>query len=137
MMSYNRVILVGNLVRDPELRTTGNGDACCEFRMAVDDSRKNRSGELIKRTLFIDVVAWGAQAQSSHQHLGQGSHILVEGRLQSEEWKTREGFNRSTIKVIANIVQFLDLRPRQEGAAYVPPSAETDSTRPASGDLSF
>ena len=77
MMSYNRVILVGNLVRDPELRTTGNGDACCEFRMAVDDSRKNRSGELIKRTLFIDVVAWGAQAQSETTRAPNRSILII------------------------------------------------------------
>lgn len=134
MMSYNRVILVGTLVRDPEIRTTAGGDACCEFRMAVDDSRRNRAGELVKRSLYIDVVAWGAQAQSSHRFLSQGSHVLIEGRLQSEEWKTREGFNRSTIKAIANTVQFLDSRPRD---AQPPPADAAGDDAPPQSDLSF
>ena len=109
--SFNRVILVGSLVRDPEYRrAASNGMAVSDFRMAVDDPYKGRSAarEGRSNTLFIDVVTWDQLAESVHGHLRQGSRVLVEGRLQQQEWTTREGQRRSQIRVVASTVQFLD-----------------------------
>ncbi len=109
--SFNRIILVGSLVRDPEYRrAASNGMAVSDFRMAVDDPYKGRAQQREGRsnTLFIDVVTWDQLAESVHGHLHQGSRVLVEGRLQQQEWTTRDGQRRSQIRVVASTVQFLD-----------------------------
>lgn len=142
MAAFNRIFLMGTLVRDPELRAGGNGESRTEFRLAVDESRRSRSGELIKKTLFIDVLVWGAQAESSHRYLTQGSHVLVEGRLTAEEWKTREGQDRVTYKVIASNVQFLDPPPPRlplpdDFRADAGKSPAPDPTRTSPGDIPF
>ena len=129
--SFNRVILVGSLVRDPEYRrAASNGMAVSDFRMAVDDPYKGRAQQREGRsnTLFIDVVTWDQLAESVHGHLRQGSRILVEGRLQQQEWTTREGQRRSQIRVVASTVQFLDpVGPSASGA----PAPAADAAPPA------
>ena len=101
MAAFNRIFLMGTLVRDPELRAGGNGESRTEFRLAVDESRRSRSGELIKKTLFIDVLVWGAQAESSHRYLTQGSHVLVEGRLTAEEIEGELNRAKGKIQLLA------------------------------------
>lgn len=130
--SFNRVILVGSLVRDPEYRrAASNGMAVSDFRMAVDDPYKGRSAAARdgrSNTLFIDVVTWDSLAESVHGHLRQGSRILVEGRLQQQEWTTRDGQRRSQIRVVASTVQFLDpVGPSASGA----PAPAADAAPPA------
>ncbi|MGN0844714.1 MAG: single-stranded DNA-binding protein [Kiritimatiellia bacterium] len=128
MFGLNRIYLMGTLVRDPEYRVGGSGDAKTDFRIAVDDSRRNRSGEFIKKTLFIDVIAFGAQAESVQRYLNQGSRVLVEGRLILDEWKTRDGQERSTYRVVASSVQFLDPPSSR------PLNASDPASRPGSSD---
>ena len=128
--SFNRVILVGSLVRDPEYRrAASNGMAVSDFRMAVDDPYKGRAAAAAREgrsnTLFIDVVTWDQLAESVHGHLRQGARVLVEGRLQQQEWTNREGQRRSQIRVVASTVQFLD--------PYAPAAGET-APAPASGE---
>lgn len=133
--SFNRVILVGSLVRDPEYRrAASNGMAVSDFRMVVDDPYKGRSAARDGRSnsLFIDVVTWDQLAESVHGHLRQGSRILVEGRLQQQEWTTRDGQRRSQIRVVASTVQFLDPVGPAAGAPAAAPGGAAPAT--ASGD---
>jgi single-strand DNA-binding protein len=107
MVNFNRVFLVGNLTKDPELRYTPQGTAVTTLRIAVNSPFKDKSGQPQKETCFINVVAWGQIAEVCNQYLQKGRSVLVEGRLQSRSWKTNEGQNRSVIEVCANRVQFM------------------------------
>lgn len=138
--SFNRVILVGSLVRDPEYRrAASNGMAVSDFRMAVDDPYKGRNParEGRSNSLYIDVVTWDSLAESVHGYLRQGSRILVEGRLQQQEWTTRDGQRRSQIRVVASTVQFLDpVGPSAAGGApaAAPDGAPAPAAEPAGPD---
>lgn len=111
MASFNRVILVGNLTRDPEVSwtpgTNGPSVAVARLGLAVSEKYKNRAGELAETVCFVDVVAWRAQAENCGKYLSKGSPVLVEGRLQLDTWKTKEGESRSKLRVRADRVQFL------------------------------
>jgi single-strand DNA-binding protein len=107
MASMNRVFLVGNLTKDPELRYTPSGTPVADLRLAVNDSYTARDGNQVERTLFVDVVVWQRQAETVCEYLSKGRPVLVEGRLQMDEWESKEGEKRSRIRVVAQRVQFL------------------------------
>jgi len=107
MASINRVIVAGNLTRDPELRYIPSGMGVSELRLAINDNYKNKDGQLVERTVFVDVVVWGKQAETCRDYLSKGSPVLVEGRLQLDEWETQQGEKRSKLRVRADRVQFL------------------------------
>ncbi|MFA6378718.1 MAG: single-stranded DNA-binding protein [Candidatus Omnitrophota bacterium] len=108
MASLNKVLLIGNLTKDPELRYTPNGIAVVNLRIAVNRRFRDRaSGELKEDTCFITVTAWDKQAEACNQYLKKGSPIFVEGTLQSRSWETTDHQKRSTIEVRAERVQFL------------------------------
>jgi len=118
MASLNKVLLIGNLTKDPELRYTPNGTAVANLRIAVNRKFKDRSGELKEDTCFVTVTAWDKQAEICNQYLQKGRPIFVEGILQSRSWETPDGQKRSTIDVRAERIQFLGGAPRQaEGSA--------------------
>ncbi|MEI7999495.1 MAG: single-stranded DNA-binding protein [Candidatus Omnitrophota bacterium] len=121
MASLNKVLLIGNLTKDPELRYTPNGTAVTNLRIAVNRKFKDRSGELKEDTCFITVTAWDKQAEICNQYLQKGRAVFVEGILQSRSWETGDGQKRSTIDVRAERIQFLG-GPRVEGQAA--PSGE-------------
>lgn len=104
--SFNQVILMGNLTRDPELRTTPNGTSVCGFSLALNRSYKNADGDWQEATDFIDVVAWGALGERVAQYLSKGRAALVNGRLQQRTWE-QDGQKRSKVEVVANDVTFL------------------------------
>jgi single-strand DNA-binding protein len=108
MANLNKVFLIGNLTRDPELRYTPSGMAVATLRLAVNHRFKDRSGELKQDACFINIVVWDKQAETSNQYLKKGSSVLIEGRLQSRSWQDNEGKNRSVIEVRADRVVFLD-----------------------------
>ncbi|MDD5618260.1 MAG: single-stranded DNA-binding protein [Candidatus Omnitrophica bacterium] len=108
MANLNKVFLIGNLTRYPELRYTPSGMAVVTLRLAVNHRFKDRSGELKQDACFINIVVWDKQAETSNQYLKKGSSVLIEGRLQSRSWKDSEGKNRSVIEVRADRVVFLD-----------------------------
>ncbi|MDD5292363.1 MAG: single-stranded DNA-binding protein [Candidatus Omnitrophica bacterium] len=108
MANLNRVFLIGNLTRDPELRYTPSGMAVATLRLAVNHRFEDRSGELKQDACFINIVVWDKQAETSNQYLKKGSSVLIEGRLQSRSWQDKEGKNRSVIEVRADRVVFLD-----------------------------
>lgn len=107
MASFNKVLLIGNLTKDPELRYTPNGTAVANLRLAVNRKFKDRSGELKEDTCFITVTAWDKQAEICNQYLQKGRAVFVEGILQSRSWDTPDGQKRSTIDVRAERIQFL------------------------------
>jgi single-strand DNA-binding protein len=125
MADLNKVFLVGNLTRDPEVRYTSSGSAVGDMRLAVSDRYRNKAGEVVEQTCFVDVVVWGRQAETSGEYLSKGSPILVEGRLQLDEWQTQQGEKRSKLRVVANRVQFLG-SPRRAEYGDAP-----DDARPA------
>ena len=114
MANFNRVFLLGNLTRDPELRYTPSGTAVSNLRMAVNRRYKTQSGEFKEETAFITVVAWGKQAETCSQFLSKGKPIFVEGRLQMRSWETPDGQKRNVLEVRASRVQFLG-RPQGPG----------------------
>jgi len=87
MASYNRVVLVGNLTRDPELRYISSGTAVTEIGLAVNDRRKNASGEWVDETQFIDITLWARTAEVASEYLSKGSSVLIEGRLKLDRWE--------------------------------------------------
>jgi len=114
MISFNKVFLVGNLTRDPELRYTPQGTAVVTLRLASNRTFKDKAGQAQKDVCFVNVVVWGQMAEVCNQYLQKGRQALVEGRLQSRNWKNAEGQNRSTLEVVATRVQFMSGGQRQE-----------------------
>jgi single-strand DNA-binding protein len=104
--SFNQVTLMGNLTRDPELRTTPNGQSVCSFSLALNRSYKGSDGEWQEATDFVDIVAWGALGERVTQYVTKGRPVLVSGRLQSRSWE-QEGQKRSKVEVVAQDVTFL------------------------------
>ncbi len=108
MASLNKVFLIGNLTKDPELRYTPNGVGVVNLRVAVNRKFRDRaSGELKEETCFITVTAWDKQAEACKQHLFKGSPIFIEGTLQSRSWESSDGQKRNVIEIRAERVQFL------------------------------
>jgi len=103
----NKVILVGNLGRDPELRNTDSGTAVCEFSLAASESWKGKDGELQERTEWVKIVVWGKQGENCSEYLAKGRQVYVEGRLQTRSWEDKDGNKRWTTEVIAKDVKFL------------------------------
>lgn len=128
---YNRIILIGNLTKDPELRYTPQGTPVATFRIAVN-TRYKQSEEQREDTLFIDIVTFGKQAETCSQYLNKGKSVLVEGRLQERRWES-DGQQKSKFEVIAQTVRFLSRKGAGEGqggaaGAFgdVPPEGTTD-----------
>jgi single-strand DNA-binding protein len=107
MASVNRVIVMGNLTRNPELRYTPGGAAVTSFGLAINRRAGNGARAGKEEATFIDVVTWGKQAETCSEYLAKGRLVLIEGRLRQERWKTTEGEARSALKVVAERVQFL------------------------------
>jgi single-strand DNA-binding protein len=107
MASYNRVVLLGNLTRDPELRYTPSNTAVTDVGLAVNDRRKNANGEWVEETTFVDVTLWGRTAEVASEYLSKGSPVLIEGRLKLDTWETNDGQKRSKLKVVGERMQML------------------------------
>jgi single-strand DNA-binding protein len=129
MASFNKVILVGNLTKDPELRYTPSGTAVANLRMAVNRKFRDKAQQLKDETCFITAVVWSKQAETCNQYLHKGSSLLVEGRLQSRTWDdTQTGQKRSVIEVLAERVQFLGAPGGKAGAPVASGvAADTDA----------
>lgn len=106
MASFNKVILVGNLTRKPELRTVSTGSKVTDIGMAINDRRKDQSGQWVEDTTYVDVTLWGAQAEVAEKYLDKGSSVLIEGRLKLDQWET-DGQKRSKLKVVGERMQML------------------------------
>ena len=123
MASVNKVIVVGNLGRDPELRYTASGQPVASFTVATNERWNDREGKPQERTEWHRIVVWGKQAENCANYLQKGRSVYVEGRLQTREWEDKEGQKRQTTEIVAQTVQFLGSRdgggsgPRGSGGA--------------------
>ena len=139
-MSFNKVILVGNLGRDPELRYTPQGTPVCSFTMATNERRKDKTGEMQDHTTWFRVTLWGRQAETASQYLTKGRPIYIEGRLRVDEWTDRDGKPRYTLDVQATDMQFIgggrgeDAMAARAGGSEAPPMDHPD---PADDDIPF
>jgi single-strand DNA-binding protein len=134
MANINRVVLVGNLTRDPELRTTPGGTSVCKLRLAVNSRTKGADGQWADKPNYFDVTVWGNQAESCAQYLSKGRPVGVDGRLDWREWDAQDGTKRQAVEIIAESVQFLGGRDSEGGASsggggqqFVPASATAAS----------
>ena len=145
--SLNRVVIVGNLTRDPELRNTPSGTAVCSLRVAVNSRRKDQTGQWIDKPNYFNVTVFGQQGENCAQYLSKGRPVAVDGRLEWREWESEAG-KREAVEIVAETVQFLGSRGDGEGGSggsggsgYIPsesgsapaadfPSAATDDDIP-------
>ena len=139
MASLNKVLLMGNLTRNPEIRYTPGGSAVCEFGMAINRRFMQANGQEKDETCFVDITVWGKQAESSSRFLQKGSSVFVEGRLVYDQWTEKEtGNKRSRLRIYAERVQFLDRRDAapQQGGGNADPGASYESAPQQSGGYS-
>ena len=123
-LELNKVMLVGNLTRDPETSFIGNGTALAKLGMALNRRWKDKSGEQQEETTFVDVTAWAKTAEFCGKYLQKGSRIFIEGRLEFQQWQTKEGEKRSKLSVTADRVQFADSKPQAGQNASQRPAAQ-------------
>jgi len=107
MPNFNKVIIMGNLTKDPELRYTAGGVAVCNIRLAVNRTYQDRGGNKKEDVCFLTVVAWNKQAEAVSEHIKKGDPLFVEGRLQSRTWETDDKQKKSILEVVAERIQFL------------------------------
>ena len=143
MASYNKVLLMGNLTRDPELRYTQSGQAVCNFTIAVNRYYNDKSGQRQEDTSFLRITVWGKQGENCAQYLAKGRQVGVQGRLEWREWEAQDGSKRQAVEVVADSVQFLGSRGDGEaGGQYVPAGAAQKSdadfgASPTDDDIPF
>jgi single-strand DNA-binding protein len=123
MASYNRVVLMGNLTRDVELKYIQSGKAVTDVGLAVNDRRKTQSGEWVEETTFVDVTLWGRTAEVAGEYLSKGSSVLIEGRLKLDTWET-DGQKRSKLRVVADRMQMIGGRSGGDGTPSSAPHDE-------------
>lgn len=138
MASFNKVILVGNLTRDPEVRYTPKGTAICKIGMAVNRVWTNEAGEKKEEVTFVDVDVFGRTAENVAQYMRKGRPLLVEGRLKLDQWDDKQtGQKKSKLGVVAETVQFLGTAPAGDGAPAAPRAARpaaAPAAEPVEGD---
>jgi single-strand DNA-binding protein len=125
MASVNKVIVLGNLGRDPEVKFTPSGQAVCNFSVATTDKWDDKSGQKQERTEWHRIVVWGKLAELCGQYLKKGRQAYVEGRLQTREWQDKDGNKRQTTEVVASQVQFLGGKGERTEASAEPEPADT------------
>jgi single-strand DNA-binding protein len=129
--NINRVVLVGNLTRDPEVRQTPSGTSVCSLRIAVNSRRRDESGQWTDKPNYFSVSVFGNQADSCAQYLSKGRPVAVDGRLDWREWQTQDGQKREAVEIVAESVQFLGSRGDAEqgggggGNQFVPAGASS------------
>ena len=121
MASFNRVILVGNVTRDIELRYIQSGMAVTDIGMAINDRRKSNTGEWVEDTTYVDVTLWGRTAEVASEYLSKGSPVLIEGRLKLDQWET-DGQKRSKLRVVGERMQMLGSKGGGGGGGSTPHS---------------
>jgi single-strand DNA-binding protein len=123
--SINRVVLVGNLTRDPELKQLPSGSSVCSLRVAVNSRRKDETGQWVDKPNYFSVSVFGNQAESCSQYLSKGRPVAIDGRLDWREWQAQDGSKREAVEIVAESVQFLGSRGEAGGETpqFVPARA--------------
>jgi single-strand DNA-binding protein len=132
-MSLNKAMIIGNLGRDPEMRYTPSGQAVTQFTVAVNRNYKDQSGEWQEETEWFRVVAWGPTGERAAEYLRKGNKVYVEGRMQTRQWEGQDGQKRYTTELIADRVQNLERRPRDDGDPGFQPRSGGRSESPGGG----
>ncbi len=130
--NINRVVLTGNLTRDPELRSTAGGTSVCSLRIATNTRRKDQStGEWVDKPNYFDVTVWGAQGENCARFLSKGRPVAIDGRLEWREWQGNDGVKRESVEIVAESVQFLGSRDDAggNGNGFTPRSDVPADTR--------
>jgi single-strand DNA-binding protein len=122
--NINRVVLTGNLTRDPELRNTPNGTSICSLRLACNTRRRNASGEWVDKPNYFNITVWGPQGENCATYLQKGRPIAIDGRLEWREWEDQQGNKRQTVDIIADSVQFLGSRDGGESGGRFSPQSD-------------
>jgi single-strand DNA-binding protein len=138
--SINRVVLVGRLTHDPELRALPSGTSVCSMRIACNSSRREADGEFTERPNFFDVSVYGARAERVSEYMRRGSRVAIDGRLEWREWETAEQQKRQAVSIVADTVQFLDSpgeRAASDGASGGEPELVGVGAGAAEDDLGF
>lgn len=130
-MSFNKITIIGNLGRDPELRYTPQGNAVCNFSVATNEKKKDKAGDMQDVTTWFRITLWGKQAETASKYLTKGSPIYVEGRLRVEEWTDRDGGQRYTLEVQATDMQFISGGRSDEGYDNNSPNDSNFEDRPS------
>lgn len=131
-MSLNKCMIIGNLGKDPEMRYTPSGQAVTQFSVACNRTYKDAQGERQEETEWFRVVAWGQQAEFAAEYLRKGAKVYIEGRIQTRQWEGQDGQKRYTTELVANTIQNLERRPREDmgdGGSQLEPAARQQ--RPA------
>jgi single-strand DNA-binding protein len=139
--NINRVIITGNLTRDPELRSTGSGMSVCSLRIASNTRRKDQSGEWVDKPNYFDITIWGRQGENAAQYLAKGRPVAIDGRLEWREFQDKDGNKRQAVEIVADNIQFLGGRDDMGGnggggGGFTPRSdvpVSTDDFAPAGG----
>jgi single-strand DNA-binding protein len=135
--SLNKVLLMGNLTRDPEVKYTPKGNAVGDLAIAINDSYKAQDGTVKEVVTYVDIEVWGRQAETCKQYLSKGRAVFIEGQLRLDQWESPQGEKKSRMKVRADRVQFLGGPAgggTRGGGAERPAAAATESARPAKTD---
>lgn len=130
MASLNKVMLIGNMGGDPELRYTPDGVPVCNFNLATNKRYKKKDGTQVDDTEWHRIVVWQSQAENVNKYTKKGSRVYVEGELQTREWEDNDGNKRWTTEVVARIVQFLDKKDGEGGGRENQPPGPTDDDLP-------
>jgi len=136
MPSFNKVIIMGNLVRDPELRYTPSGQAVADIRIAINRRRRTSGGQTQQETTFVDITAWGRHAETISQRFSKSDPIFIEGRLARDEWVGKDGVRRSKLHVVLESFRFLTpparkAEPQQEAPKPQPPAEKETPPAPS------
>ncbi len=132
MRGFSKVIIAGNLTRDPELRTTASGSTVCSFSVAVNRSYRDASGESKEQVSFFNCSAWGKQGETINQYAKKGSGILLSGRLEQRSWEDKEGQKRSTVEITVDDFNFVGGRGESEaGGQGSSASSSSDTSSPS------
>jgi len=137
MAGVNKVILIGNLGRDPELRYTQQGTAVANFSIATTENWTSREGKREERTEWHRIVAWGKTAELCSQYLSKGRTVYIEGRIQTREWENKEGQKQRTTEIVAQTVQFLGARGGEGGGRSAGSGGTEEPPPPADDDIPF
>ena len=136
MASFNKVMLMGNLTRDPELRYTSGGTPLCKLGLAVN-RRYRQNDEWKEEVCFVDITVWGKQAENCNEYLSKGGAIFVEGRLQQNRWESEDGKKHSRMEVVAENVKFLSRSGGSSQAASQHEGSKQTTDHPSEDDVPF
>jgi single-strand DNA-binding protein len=137
MANLNKVFLIGNLTRDPELRYIPSGTAVADFGLAINRNWTGPDGKKHEEATFVDVTLWARQAELAGEYLSKGKLVFIEGRLQLDQWQDKEGQKRSKLRVVGERMQFLDRSGKGSETGKAPPPEDFDEPAPPHGEIPF